>query len=299
MRCARALDGRLNGIGDRVEMLPDRVQVYTADGEQALQQVHALGIPLESAVVRRSTLEDVFLRITGRALSGVSHARVTNDDCRRSHGAAQRARLPARLARIGLLELSAAHAVPARDGLGLGAMVDAGGAALPGGVSYAEFLAPGLLAAAAMQVAGFESTYPVLGKMMWHRNYEAIMATPMRVSDLVLGELAWMALRLTTIAAAFVLVMTAFGIPRSPLVLLAIPAAVLTGLAFAAPDHGVCGDAASTPARSTCCSASSSRRCSCFPACSFPISRLPEPLAARGVVHAAVSRRRARPRRSR
>ena len=63
-----SLDGRLTGIGDRVEMLPDRVQIYTTDGEQALQQVHALGIPLESAVVRRSTLEDVFLRITGRGL---------------------------------------------------------------------------------------------------------------------------------------------------------------------------------------------------------------------------------------
>ncbi len=62
------LDGRLSGIGERVEVLPDRVQVYTADGEHALQQVHALGIPLEGAVVRRSTLEDVFLRITGRAL---------------------------------------------------------------------------------------------------------------------------------------------------------------------------------------------------------------------------------------
>ena len=63
-----SLDGKLNGVGDRVEMLPDRVQIYTTDGEHALQQVHALGIPLESAVVRRSTLEDVFLRITGRAL---------------------------------------------------------------------------------------------------------------------------------------------------------------------------------------------------------------------------------------
>jgi lipooligosaccharide transport system ATP-binding protein len=62
------LDGRLTGIGQRIEMLPDRVQIYTSDGEHALQQVHALGIPLESAVVRRSTLEDVFLRITGRAL---------------------------------------------------------------------------------------------------------------------------------------------------------------------------------------------------------------------------------------
>ena len=120
-------------------------------------------------------------------------------------------------------------------GLGLGTMVDAGGAALPGGVSYAEFLAPGLLAAAAMQVAGFESTYPVLGKMLWFRNYEAILATPLGVTDLVLGELAWIAVRLTAIASAFVLVMAAFDIPRSALVILAIPAAVLTGLAFAAP----------------------------------------------------------------
>lgn len=120
-------------------------------------------------------------------------------------------------------------------GFGLGGMVDAGGAALPGGVSYAEFLAPGLLAAAAMQVAGFESTYPVLGKMMWFRNYDAITATPMSVNDLVRGELAWIAVRLTAIASAFVLVMTAFDIPRSPLALVAIPAAVLTGLAFAAP----------------------------------------------------------------
>jgi lipooligosaccharide transport system ATP-binding protein len=62
------LDGRLSGIGDRVEMLPDRVQIYTSDGERALQEVHARGLALESAVVRRSTLEDVFLRITGRAL---------------------------------------------------------------------------------------------------------------------------------------------------------------------------------------------------------------------------------------
>ncbi len=64
----QAVERSLAGIGDRIEMLPDRVQVYTTDGEHALQQVHARGIPLESAVVRRSTLEDVFLRITGRAL---------------------------------------------------------------------------------------------------------------------------------------------------------------------------------------------------------------------------------------
>ena len=59
---------RLASFADRVEELPDRIQLYTSDGEAALQQVHALGLLLESAVVRRSTLEDVFLRLTGRAL---------------------------------------------------------------------------------------------------------------------------------------------------------------------------------------------------------------------------------------
>jgi len=63
-----AVDGRLNGIGDRVEVLPDRVQIYTNEGEQALHRVREAGVPLESALVRRSTLEDVFLRITGRGL---------------------------------------------------------------------------------------------------------------------------------------------------------------------------------------------------------------------------------------
>ena len=63
-----SLDGRLNALADRIEELPDRVQLYTADGEQALERVHGLGIPLESALVRRSSLEDVFLRLTGRTL---------------------------------------------------------------------------------------------------------------------------------------------------------------------------------------------------------------------------------------
>jgi lipooligosaccharide transport system permease protein len=120
-------------------------------------------------------------------------------------------------------------------GVGLGAMIDRGRVALPGGVTFLQFLAPGLLAASAMQSAAFESSYPILGKITWHRNYEAIGATPMSIGDILLGELAWMALRLTTIACAFMLVLTAFGVPRSPMALLAIPVAVLTGLAFSAP----------------------------------------------------------------
>ena len=58
----------VEGIGDRTEVLPDRVLVYAHDGEAVLAAAHALGARPESALVRRSTLEDVFLRLTGRSL---------------------------------------------------------------------------------------------------------------------------------------------------------------------------------------------------------------------------------------
>ncbi len=62
------LNGRLDGLADRVEELPDRLLLYTADGERTLEQVNQRQIPIESALVRRSSLEDVFLRLTGRSL---------------------------------------------------------------------------------------------------------------------------------------------------------------------------------------------------------------------------------------
>ena len=123
-------------------------------------------------------------------------------------------------------------------GVGVGTLVDGGDTSMLGGVPFLHFLGPGLLASACMQTASFESSFPITGKMSWHRNYEAISATPMRIVDLVLGELGWMAIRLSMVAIAFTAVLTIIGIPRSPLVLLAIPAAVLTGLAFSAPIIG-------------------------------------------------------------
>jgi len=62
------LDGILDGITERIERLPDRVLVYADDGEAASAAVHAGGLQPESVLVRRSTLEDVFLRLTGRSL---------------------------------------------------------------------------------------------------------------------------------------------------------------------------------------------------------------------------------------
>jgi lipooligosaccharide transport system ATP-binding protein len=62
------LDGKLDGIGERVEKLPDRILVYAADGEEAAAAAHARGLRPETSLVRRSSLEDVFLRLTGRSL---------------------------------------------------------------------------------------------------------------------------------------------------------------------------------------------------------------------------------------
>jgi lipooligosaccharide transport system ATP-binding protein len=63
-----SLNGRLTELADRVEELPDRHLLYTDDGEAALERVHQRGIEIDSALVRRATLEDVFLRLTGRSL---------------------------------------------------------------------------------------------------------------------------------------------------------------------------------------------------------------------------------------
>jgi lipooligosaccharide transport system permease protein len=119
-------------------------------------------------------------------------------------------------------------------GLTLGVLVDRG-PGLPGGISYLAFLAPGLLAAAAMQTGTGESTYPVLGAIKWDKTYEAVLATPTAVGDLLAGQLLYVAFRVTTTSALFLAVLSVFGAARSPLVLLALPAALLTGLAFAAP----------------------------------------------------------------
>ena len=121
-------------------------------------------------------------------------------------------------------------------GIGLGSFVDGGNAiASLGGVPYAVFLAPGLLAAQGMQTAASESTWTIMGGFVWDRTFHGMYATPVSAAGIVAGQLAWVTARLTMVATAFFLVMVAFGFVASPLGVLGIGASVLTGLAFAAP----------------------------------------------------------------
>jgi lipooligosaccharide transport system permease protein len=119
-------------------------------------------------------------------------------------------------------------------GVGLGVFVDRS-ADLPNGITYLEFVAPGLMAATAMQIATFEASWPVLSAIKWDRQYHAMLASPLRVRDVVLGHQAFFFFRLASIALIYFVVIAAFGAVESPLGIFAIPVTVLVGLAFTAP----------------------------------------------------------------
>jgi lipooligosaccharide transport system permease protein len=119
-------------------------------------------------------------------------------------------------------------------GLGLGGLVNRSSGGV-GGVPYLAFLAPGLIAAATMQTAAIECMYPILAKIMWDRTYEAALATPITVADILRGEVIWLTIRMFIAATMFWIVMFAFGVGHSLEALGAILAAILTGLAFATP----------------------------------------------------------------
>jgi lipooligosaccharide transport system permease protein len=118
-------------------------------------------------------------------------------------------------------------------GIGLGRLVNRGGTPL--GVPYLDFVAPGMLAAVAMQIASIESTFPVRGAIRWNRQYHAMLATPLRVRDLVAGHQLYVATRVGIAAAIYLCVIAGFGAVHSWLAVLAWPSVVLLGVAFSAP----------------------------------------------------------------
>lgn len=117
-------------------------------------------------------------------------------------------------------------------GLGLGGIVNARSPAAFGGITYIQFLAPGLLAGSAMQQGFFEASFPVMRGLVWNRTFHAMHATPIGARAVAVGTLAWIAFRLALVSAVFLVVAWLFGAVASPVAVLGIPAAVLTGLAF-------------------------------------------------------------------
>ena len=116
-------------------------------------------------------------------------------------------------------------------GIGVGALVS--GFEFNGEhIKYAEFVAPGMLAASAMNGALLDSTYNFFFKLKYTKLFDQMLATPLRTTDVARGELAWSLLRGGTYSAVFLLVMVSMGLVHSWWALLALPAALLVGLAF-------------------------------------------------------------------
>jgi len=120
-------------------------------------------------------------------------------------------------------------------GLGLGSLVDDGGGTTQLDFDYLTYIAPGLLAAATMMTAAGESMYPVMAGMKWNKYYSDALSTPISTRDLVVGHFGWVAFRILFTAVVFTGVMVVFDAIGISRVLLVIPPAVLTGLAFAGP----------------------------------------------------------------
>lgn len=130
-------------------------------------------------------------------------------------------------------------------GFGVGSLVGSVQDQQAGSTRYAVFVAPALMAASAMNGAIYETTFNLFFKLRYAKLYDAVLATPLGVGDVALGEVAWALMRGTVYSLCFILVMTALGLVASPWAVLALPAAVLIGFAFAAA-----GTAATTWIRS-------------------------------------------------
>jgi lipooligosaccharide transport system permease protein len=101
-------------------------------------------------------------------------------------------------------------------------------------VSYAAFVAPGMLAASAMNGAILDATYNFFFKLKYNKLFDQMLATPLTTSDIARGELSWSLLRGGIYSAVFLLVMVAMGLVHSWWSLLAVPSALLVGAAFGA-----------------------------------------------------------------
>lgn len=122
-------------------------------------------------------------------------------------------------------------------GVGLGSFIDdnTGGQEL-GGLSYLAFIGPGLLAVTAMETAIQECTFPIMSGFKWHRFYFSMAASPLRVSDIVAGQLAFVAGRILVVSGVFLGVLGLYGALHSVAGSIAALLAVqLLGMAYAAP----------------------------------------------------------------
>lgn len=100
------------------------------------------------------------------------------------------------------------------------------------GMPYINFIAPGIIASSAMFAATYECTYGTYVRMTFQKTFDAILATPVTLADLVAGELIWGATKSALYGAIIIIVISAFGLVDSPAIILLVPVIFIAGLIF-------------------------------------------------------------------
>jgi lipooligosaccharide transport system permease protein len=118
-------------------------------------------------------------------------------------------------------------------GIGIGRLVGDVPGLRDASITYPQFVAPALLATAAMNGAMNETTFNMYGKLTADKTYESILTTPMSVRSVALGEVGWALLRGTLVSTTFLAVVSVLGLVRTPMALLVVPSALLIGFTFA------------------------------------------------------------------
>lgn len=113
-------------------------------------------------------------------------------------------------------------------GLGLGAFIKE-----INGIPYIKFIAPGMIASSAMFAATYECTYGTYVRMTFQKTFDAILATPVNINDLVGGELIWGATKSMLYGTTIIIVISLAGLVDSAMIILAIPILFISGLVFA------------------------------------------------------------------
>lgn len=113
-------------------------------------------------------------------------------------------------------------------GLGLGAYVQQ-----INGVPYIKYIAPGIIASSAMFAAIYECTYGTYVRMTFQKTFDAILATPVNIDDLIAAEMMWGASKSLLYGSTIIIVISIFGFVDSPMILLALPFIFISGLIFA------------------------------------------------------------------
>lgn len=113
-------------------------------------------------------------------------------------------------------------------GLGLGAFIKE-----INGIPYIDFIATGIIASSSMFAATYECTYGTYVKMTFQKTFDAILATPVNIEDLVAGELIWGATKSVIYGTIIIIVISVLGFVKSPEIILVLPMLFISGLLFA------------------------------------------------------------------